>query len=787
MLRAARGSIAVQWILLLLLFAGSALYRIREFEAQPSFDPASDRLLFRLEAALHYRYARMVAEGQPIPVLDRRAQMPEGIDVPADLTVFMEIAAGRTYRALHGAGLVHAPFHVFLVRFVCVFSSLSIVAVFLLARAVWGSGPWALAAAAAYAVCPMSFDRTIGNYIREDFALPLLFLAIAFFFRALGASTARRGAVEACVAGILLLLGLRSWHLSRFILLLLGLTLPILAWAMPERRRLRDAVWIITGWTLLAALAFRGLQDKRLVASDAMFLLYASSLVLFLAERRGWGAGRTAGSILAAAAVLAGATRLLGGYGEYSHVYAFLVEKMRHLGIKPDDPLQLSFEARAMWVPPFTSPHAPYLVHHGGVFLAWGAAALAVGAWATVRGRLRGPGPAVLMWLAVYTLLFALIERMSSTLVFFLAVAIPALPRLLPRAVPALAAAMVVSLAWQAWQVAAGPGALTARWAAALTPPPAQDAFNFGNHRRLLEWARVATQPDDVFLTAFGTGPLLLVYADRPIVLHPKWETATIRRKCERFLDAMYGTEADLVRACEDWDVDYVVTQASFVLDSSKDSDRYVAGHVSVPAASPAFLMHFRPQELSRFTAVYQDSWHRVFRFHPAGQHPALAHRLPYEEVWDGVSVPAQGAVMDEALARQARDLLNRRIGLVVNAGALLAAGNLAGAAELARQLAELSPDAEEGWLLRARLDRLQGRNEDALAELGRGLETRPESAELWFERAEIQRSLGRGVRAVRAYEAVLHSNPGHAAARAILDAIVVTPEEAAAADPATP
>jgi hypothetical protein len=65
--------------------------------------------------------------------------------------------------------------------------------------------------------------------------------------------------------------------------------------------------------------------------------------------------------------------------------------------------------------------------------------------------------------------------------------------------------------------------------------------FDYRAAERLVQWLRANTRRDDVVLAAFATEPTIFSEADRPIVLHPKFETVAVREKVREFFDAFYA------------------------------------------------------------------------------------------------------------------------------------------------------------------------------------------------------------------------------------------------------
>jgi len=118
----------------------------------------------------------MIAQGEAIPALDTQIQFPEGLSIRRYITPMMEHVMGRIYRV----GFEDMAPHMFIVRFQICFTALSVFAVFLAAKFTWRFSVVGLLCAFIYAILPAAVMRTAGgNYIREDFALPFIFLSFA--------------------------------------------------------------------------------------------------------------------------------------------------------------------------------------------------------------------------------------------------------------------------------------------------------------------------------------------------------------------------------------------------------------------------------------------------------------------------------------------------------------------------------------------------------------------------------------------------------------------------------
>jgi hypothetical protein len=168
-----------------LLYAVHVHLKTAKIFANPTWDAQDEVGQFWSECAFQYRFAKFFAT-HPVSEWgqlqhDRRVQYPDTIDDWAEFTVAMEAPVGVVYRWLNPS----MPFHVFVVWYACLVSSLSLFAVFFLARALWRSDGAGLFASALYATLYPSYGRTVKNlFLREDFAIPLIIFALFFTVRA---------------------------------------------------------------------------------------------------------------------------------------------------------------------------------------------------------------------------------------------------------------------------------------------------------------------------------------------------------------------------------------------------------------------------------------------------------------------------------------------------------------------------------------------------------------------------------------------------------------------------
>jgi len=576
------------------------------------FDSQDDLGLFWTENAFHYRYAKMAALGGGIPEVDPKMQYPEGMHVLRDEMPMMERFAGFAWRHFRKPGVA---FHVFLSHLVCLYSSLLLFPAYLLSARLWRSALAGVVTCAFYALTYSFIGPVVlGAYVRQDFALPFLFLAVYF----LAGAVEEGGGWRAAAAALVLLFAMASWHLSQFFyLVLLGCVTMVYFAAPGARQGIIRTLAVVTAILFVASWFILPLRSGGLPVSFAMLASYALLIQHAVFRRQAgnstWRRMVVFGVSLVVLVALAGA--LPGGhYGRYSHVYALMVDKLRFLGVKPADPSRLSFESRVMWTSSFRSPGLA--VWLGWLGMSWlaGAAGLVLVALAARRGRaLRAGETVVALAGLVFAALFAMIWRMEVFAAFFVCVmagaAVVKLPSWRERAAALL---IVIGL------LGADYRKLQKNYLTSMAPPVSQ-------YRGVIDWLRRNTGPDDAVLALFQFSPVICAYADRPVIVHSKFENRLVRERVEEFYTRLYDPEPAFHAFCRKVGAKYVVYQPAMLLDVSRDSLRYMAGRLAVDMNSTAVLMNFAPQGLQRFELAYQDEAHRVFRVLGDGETPRHA------------------------------------------------------------------------------------------------------------------------------------------------------------------
>ena len=654
-------------IYLAALFILISLTKVQATRSLGYFHRNDSTAFYRTESAVQYRYAKMVAEGKPIPTHDVMLQFPEGVETFRDLTVLMEYVAGYMYRLLGGI-VENTSFHVFLIGLTSFFSSLSVIAAYFLARLVFRSHLAGAIASLLYGLSKPSVERLIGLYEREHFAIPFMFGGVALLAASLDPETNRKrhghALIQAGAAGLLLAVGLASWHFSRFFFLVVAGALA-LAFLSAPRSRLPDlgrSMGLVMAFVLPAAMLVPALRDKLFWASPPMALLLATVVAVVLETRIGPPAVVNSGTIsrshlklplgrllrLAFVMIpLLAVSVFLGTEGQgYSHVWALLVAKVRHLGVKPLDPSVLPYQARAIWGESCNSP-SPYYV----LICFWALIpACLLAAWRMLRMHWvhglpveqrppRVPLQLVLILALVFGVLFLAVSRLSVMAFFFLSVTAGGCVYGLRPRMKCLAGACMVPLAlilfYEFYHVRKAPTPLRAfiRRAIAYKEPVEICGYHM-DQVQVAKWVAESTPEEAVFLANVDEGPLVLTYANRAIVLQPKFEVPGIRDKLREFLEALYSTEEALAVFCETYGVTHYLFDIRSAIDAGPNSYRYMGNATKLSTHTPAYRMQFAPDTLSRFQLVYMNYYYRVYELVDERPHDGV-REFPYQPFFD--------------------------------------------------------------------------------------------------------------------------------------------------------
>jgi tetratricopeptide (TPR) repeat protein len=730
-----------------------------------------DHALYQSDAAMRYRWAKMVAEGKTIPTVDRLIQAPEGLRVRALDLILEDVVAGTTYRiAVRLAPRLDFP--VFLKWFVCVLSALMVPIVYLLSRAVWRRRSAGLASAAFYAAALPGFERVLGNYLREELVLPFIFLSLYCFLRAmedrngnpksetrnpnpgfafrvsrLGFPLARHA--YAFGAGGFMFLALSSWHLSSFYLICFLLTAGLVLFRTDDLAPVMLPLRYLVAFTVLAGLLNEPLRGKGFLASPSV--VFGGCLLVADAASRRFALNRkTAGGLLVALTGAAlGLTALCSaGQGQFGHVYGLVLAKLRFLGVKPQNPARLAVDARLLWLGPFQSPSlADFLQNFAALSLV---ALVPFGllirrAWRRTATRAE---LVVLLFTAGFGVLYLLVRRLEVFFVVLIAVLLGGcLVLAAGRRRMVLLAVLAALLVFEVGKAATFPWvesradalarALRGVHARAIEPPSLHDA----DPGRIFAWVSRVIPQDAIFLARFAVSPMIAAYAGRAAVLQPVFEDNWIREKVLECMSAYYAPESALYAVCRKYHASYVLYEANQLLDNGELGDRYIVNRPRLTTDCAAFRMHFQPESLHCFVPLFQTDYLRIFQVREQPG-PPVPYWLRYSLQYDPVlfRVKEMSDTFSDSLVAVGWTEISGILALAGEGDRLAAAGESDEAAEAYASALDRAPEMEDTRMALGTLRWRTARLDLAIREYRRVLEQNRYNQDAYLALAGVYR-----------------------------------------------
>ncbi len=602
-------------LFLIVLCTGVSVCKVKLLKRLPFFNPDDGLGFYWAQNAFHFRHAQMVAEGKSIPTVDTDIQYPEGLNIRQYITPLPDRVSGSLYRLLSPA----APLHVFLIYFISIFSTLSVFAVFLAGKLLWRSNLAGIASALFYSVMPASFARTTaGLLLREDFALPFIFLSFACFIYTLREDRP----LVALIGSLLLAIALSSWHLTQFYLFFFVVGFVILFFLLQKHQFPRLGFTIFTAVTSACALILPVLRAKLFIFSFPLMLSYALLVPLWLPSRFTTdGLKRRLWAALSIVLFLAAALILQNCTESHSYLWSLILTKLRYFASQPQDPSFIPFEARILWSAGFVtpSPKAVLILLSGpGLF---GVAALLVLALQILMGKARKGQIMLVYFTLCFLLLFFIIYRLHVFAAFFLSLPIGYLVTLRSRPVKVLA--YLIMAACLAYTVQS----LRFIRIGAARPPQ-------GYVNDVIKFIKAGSDKDEAVLSSFQFGPAIAAYAQRPVILHSSFESKRIRDKVKQVYTTLYAGEQDFYEVCRQYKAGLFVYESGMAISGGPGSIRYIAGKTALGKNSAAAKFHFAPEKLKNFGLVYQNDRYRVFRVGEKTP-PEQVKGLPYVPLYD--------------------------------------------------------------------------------------------------------------------------------------------------------
>jgi len=583
-------------VTLLLLFVGFFGFKLWYVMSDQSFSKKDDTEMFWTEGAFQYKIAKLLAFTGGIPTHYSDAQYPEGLEIKKKITVLMESISGYIYRTFVPKNI---PFHLFLAVFICFYSSFSIFPVYLLSALLWNNRFSGLLSSLFYATTLASSSSSLTHaYIKEDFSLPFIFFHL--YFLILGFK--RQKFDYTFLSGAFLFVGLASWHLTQFFYLIV---VVFIALNFIIKENFREEIRIFSVIVLLAIFAgllVPTLRSERFLFSNSMLLSYLLVILGFSFKKASWwkklaslffilGAGLTLKILLSPVHIK-----------EYSHVYTLMLNKITYLGVKPEDPSSLSWEANVMWTTSFMSPSIKEIYYFFGSLFPLGIGFLLTSILRFIKKR-QHQGESFLIFFSLsFSILYLLIIRMDAFLVYFLSLH----TGLFSKVRRAILFILLIGL---------GLNLLILTTEKIHTDKPMPNYI-----LTLIKYVRDNTEKGASFLTTFSLGPSLFAFCDRPVLLHSKFEDYRLREKVKEFEHTLFEDENTFYHFCRKYEANYFVYTTSILLSTGVESIRYRTDNLNLPKDCVAYKFHFRPEELKRFRLVYTNPIYRLYEVLEEGE-----------------------------------------------------------------------------------------------------------------------------------------------------------------------
>ncbi len=629
--------IAIQILLLALLVAAAAGTRRHVLNAQRQLT-ADGGIPFSLESALAFRRIQMVYRDGDLPKIDRGIQYPGGVVSRETDTLGAERLYARAAKIWPGTLNLAEKIRALHLAWFC----LAIPAMFFWVKWMGGGAVGGFWAAAFYAVAIGAVARSTGQELsHENDALPLLIghLAALAWARNRAAGFRARtvaGWISAGLAG----LALCAWDMVQFYLML------YMAWegvAVLRGRLSKEDLWS-RAVPMMAVLLAVGLRNPYLFKHGFLF-----SPVMAL----GWGmllAGapvaqrqRLATRIALALVPIAICLLLSRWYlPSYGHFGSLLWAKLRFFNVRPVDPAALTFEQRILWAPALNSTSWALLWEWFPFLLVL----TAIAVWVLMRGTVRNrfefaDFPPLLFYLLASLAAFILFFRFHVWLAVFACGTVGLWAGQWKTGGCRWCRGVTVALLAFGWLAEASqPWFGPIRWEKSVVETPGAPQWDgplywgrpnvyAAETEALMEHLRKFVAPEPV-LANFGISASIATYGGCPVVLHPKFESAEIRRNVREYGEALFkGDEAEF----RDWMESkgatvYVHSMGEFSEIQPGLQMRYMVDALDPATNAAARLFEQRPEELQYFAPQFANRKYRVFRLKRSPVAARLAETL---------------------------------------------------------------------------------------------------------------------------------------------------------------
>lgn len=159
------------------------------------------------------------------------------------------------------------------------------------------------------------------------------------------------------IGSSLLFIALAAWHATQLYLSLFMLGMTVAYFINKKKVMPQKSLLVFVVFMLGSSIVLPVLRAKYFIFSPALMLSYGLLAVsLIPALKGGNNRKNTVIGHIVIVALFAASLCIQKLMGAYSHIYELIFAKIRFLGVLPEDPAKLSFEAKAVWTSAFVSP-----------------------------------------------------------------------------------------------------------------------------------------------------------------------------------------------------------------------------------------------------------------------------------------------------------------------------------------------------------------------------------------------------------------------------------------------
>lgn len=275
-----------------------------------------------------------------------------------------------------------------------------------------------------------------------------------------------------------------------------------------------------------------------------------------------------------------------------------MLAKIRNLGVRPDNPANLSWEVLVEWVSPLNSPSLKEIMSSLGMLIPTGLAGIVIGIM-RIRKKASDTGRLMLIYFtAVFIILYLMMVKMDIFLAFFLSAMTGELWKVRNRLY------LYIILF-----VASGiNGYLTFSQKRKLTGPNRNYLLN------VVKYIRYNTDDESPVLTSFPFSPSIITYTGRPVILHSKFEDRGLRNKVKRFEHLLFKKEDDFFKFCREVKAEYFLYHTDILLSRRHNSIRYRTHNLTVNDECVAYKFQFNPENLKHFKLLHSNPQYRLFK-----------------------------------------------------------------------------------------------------------------------------------------------------------------------------